>query len=43
MIKSSMTQGIRLDFGDWNLFDHWCLLFGIYMIPSAHGVLIQTA
>ena len=43
MIKPSMTQKIYLGIGDWNLFNHWCLIFGIYMIPSAHGVLIHMA
>lgn len=43
MIKSSMTPKIRLSIGDWNLFGHWCLIFGIYRTPSAHRVLIHLA
>ncbi len=38
-----MTQKIRPGIGDWNLFDYWCLIFGIYVIPPAQEVLRHIA
>jgi hypothetical protein len=41
MIKSSVTQEIRSGIGDWNLFDHGCLISGNDIIPSAQEVFIH--
>jgi hypothetical protein len=35
MSKTVQNQHV-LNFGHWDLFDNWDLLFGIYTIPALH-------